>query len=161
MQTRIKHPNPPASSPRAGTHSLRYCGSVTCKRADRRHTQEYYVIRFERPHSRCDDCRRFSFILHFIFIAQLNRIASLRVFVVSVAPWETAAVHNVAIVILSVSLLHHDFISKIETVKLSIFYFTLFVSLDKFDVSLMQLIFKVGSVSECVPSRSNLSRHFI
>lgn len=31
FQTRSKHPNPPASSPRAGTHSLRYCGSVTCK----------------------------------------------------------------------------------------------------------------------------------
>lgn len=32
LQTRSKHPNPPASSPRAGgTHSLRYCGSVTYK----------------------------------------------------------------------------------------------------------------------------------
>lgn len=31
FQTRSNHPNPPASSPRAGTHSLRYCGSVTCK----------------------------------------------------------------------------------------------------------------------------------
>lgn len=32
LQTRSSHPNPPASSPRAGgTHSLRYCGSVICK----------------------------------------------------------------------------------------------------------------------------------
>lgn len=124
MQTRIKHPNPPASSPRAGTHSLRYCGSVTCKRVDRRHTDEYYVIRFERPHSRCDDCRRFSFILHFIFIAQLNRIASLCVFVESRCRSvrdrgrSQCSDSNSP----SVSLLHYDFISKIE---ISCLFFTL------------------------------------
>lgn len=37
FQTRSNHPNPPASSPRAGrTHSLRYCGSVICEAWNRR-----------------------------------------------------------------------------------------------------------------------------
>lgn len=43
FQTRSNHPNPPASSPREGrTHSLRYCGSVTCKAWYRLHSGTHH-----------------------------------------------------------------------------------------------------------------------
>lgn len=49
LQTRSKHPNPPASSPRAGTHSLRYCGSVTYKLLIEFINAQYFFCRYSQP----------------------------------------------------------------------------------------------------------------